>query len=501
MKRSCIKIYAAAFAVLALALAQGLAPPDSLAEAKASVLRLPGRSVSAAGFAISRRSRHGIVRALLRVTIRNVSRGSFAVSGSDFALTTRGTIIGITGWDARAARVTVAPRRSSVLRLTFTTRQVITHASLFYRAQRVAGILPLNSSTGVTGGLSPANPLTGAPPTLTTFRVSQARFDPWGTAVDQSGNLWFAEPGCNFTPTCARRTPPGLIGEIQGSSHTVRFYTLPNIRGNQPIFLAFDSAGKLWFTTPNNSRIGEFNPARGTFVGQWRVTPGSGPWDLTIATGKIWYTEHLGSALGAFNLSSHVHQDFQTPSANSNPYGIAAAGSLVWFTENNGNVDRVASLNTSNGAIAEYPIALPVRGTPHMITVDSTNHPWWTEGFLGTIATLNPALATPGQCGTVFGTCNGIQRFQLPPSTRCSTATHTSGIVYDGRRNRLWLANSLTAQIGSFDPSTDTFTMNNLDNCGAHPYDGLSTDAAGNVWFDEEFGGEEFGGAISELTP
>jgi streptogramin lyase len=231
-------------------------------------------------------------------------------------------------------------------------------------------------------------------------------------------------------------------------------------------------------------------------VGQWPVTPGSGPWDLTIADGSIWYTEHLVSAVGAFDPTTHAYQDFQTPSANSNPYGIAARSGSVWFTENNGNVDRVAVLDTNTHAISEYPIVLPMSGTPHMITIDPSNHPWWTEGWTGTIATLNPALATPGQCGTVSGTCTGIQRFRLPPTSNCSTWTHTSGILFQGWANRVWLDNSLTAQIGTFDPSSGTFALNTLSNCRAHPYDGLSADPAGNIWFDEEYGG-----AIGELTP
>jgi streptogramin lyase len=58
------------------------------------------------------------------------------------------------------------------------------------------------------------------------------------------------------------------------------------------------------------------------------------------------------------------------------------------------------------------------------------------------------------------------------------------------------LDNSLTAQVGSFDPSTGSFALNTLSNCNAHPHDGLSLDATGDVWFDEEFAN-----AIGELIP
>jgi streptogramin lyase len=194
--------------------------------------------------------------------------------------------------------------------------------------------------------------------------------------------------------------------------------------------------------------------------------------------------------VGSFDPSTHTHLDFQTPSANTNPYGIAAKGGLVWFTENNSNVDRIAVLSTaSNKAISEYPIELPLTGhTPHMVTIDEHGHPWWTEGFSSAIATLNPAAATPGQCGVTSGNCNGIRRFEAPAPPSCSRfGTHMSGIAFEGSSGLVWFDNSLTAQVGSFNPSNNAFAITSLSNCAAHPHDGLNLDGAGNVWFDEEF--------------
>src|SRR5262249_49922897 len=156
----------------------------------------------------------------------------------------------------------------------------------------------------------------------------------------------------------------------------------------------------LWFTTPDNSMIGEFDTTMRTFVGQWPVTAGSGPWDLTFAGGRLWYTEHLVSAVGSLHPVTHTYQGFQTPTANSNPHRIAADGGLVWFTENSSSVDRIAVVDTSRGnAISEYSIVLPYSGTPHMIVIGNSGDPWWSEGWSNTIATLDPATATPGNCG------------------------------------------------------------------------------------------------------
>ena len=330
-----------------------------------------------------------------------------------------------------------------------------------------------------------------------TFRISRGVGAPWGTAVDKAGNLWFAEPGCDFSSTCSAGSRPGQIGELKLASHRIALYTLPRAPGNQPIFVAFDGRGKLWFTTPNNDRIGEFDPVRRKFVGQWRVSAGSAPWDLAFARGKIWYAEFRGSAVGRFDPATHAHRDFRTPSADSEPYGIAVRAGLVWFTENGSGVDRVAVLDTRrHDAIREYPIVLPQSGTPHMITLGPSGHPWWSEGFSGTIATLDPARAVPGSCGRTAGTCRGVRRFTVPPATGCTLGSHASGVLFDQTRHLLWLDDSLSGRVGSLNPRTGRFDLIKLHDCNAHPHDGLALGRSGNVWFDEEFAN-----GLGELVP
>jgi virginiamycin B lyase len=474
-----------------------LSPGEGMARATApGVLRLPNRSISVSAPKFSASAAPGRGRAVLDVTLDSVGPRSVAVARSDFKLSADGDLFGAQKWSAGRSRVKVAPGHSRGFHLTFgAARAAVKHGAIFYRPADggVSGVLPLNGSRAFAH--RPTAHRSTQQAIINTFLITQGVGDPWGTAIDGSGNIWFAEPGCDFAPTCAADTPPGQIGKLDPSSGAFTYYTLPSIPGNQPIFVALDSSGNLWFTTPNNSMIGELSPSTG-LIAQWPVTAGSGPWDLTFADGQIWYTEHLVSAVGRFNPTSHTHQDFQTPSADSNPYGITASGGRIWFTENNSNVDRVALLDTTQGnAISEYPIVQPPSGTPHLIVVGANGQPWWTEGWSNTIATLNAAAATPGSCGPPSGTCNGVQRFQLPSSGTCGGQTHTSGIAFEAAADRLWLDNSLTAQVGSFTPSTGTFAMNTLSDCSAHPHDGLNLDSAGDVWFDEEFAN-----AIGELA-
>src|SRR5919109_1469124 len=442
-------------ATIGVLLALWVSDGESVARTTGRGLRLPSHSISVRAFKAPGGRLRRLGKAVLEVKLHSTGRHSLVVARSDFTLSAAGDMFAPRGWDAGHSRVTIAPGSSRVFRLSFRAPSAaVEQATLFYRsgASSVSGTVPLNRWAG-RADASIAH-LAADQPVIRTFPLTGGVGDPWGTATDGSGNIWFAEPGCDFAPSCNATTPPGQIGKLDPSSGAVKYYRLPSISGNQPIFLAFDGSGDLWFTTPNNSMIGEFRPSTESFIGQWSVTAGSGPWDLTFANGRI------------------------------------------WFTENNSSVDRVAVLDTGNGnAISEYPIVRPLSGTPHLIAMDTNGRPWWTEGFSNAIATLDPSAATTGSCGTTSGNCAGIQRFQLPPSNTCGGSAHTSGIAFQAAANLVWLDNSLTAQVGSFTPSTGGFNMHTLGDCGAHPHDGLSLDASGNVWFDEEFAN-----AIGELV-
>ncbi len=325
--------------------------------------------------------------------------------------------------------------------------------------------------------------------------------EPWGTAIDGQGNVWFAEPGCDFGPTCSASAPPGQIGELPAGSGSPRFWTLPNITGNQPIFVALDGSGNVWFTTPDNSMIGEFSPATQTFVGQWAVTPNSGPWDLSFNHGALWFTERLVSAIGKFDPSTHTYQDFQTPSANSNPYGIAGAdpvnANLVWFTENNDAVGKIGVINTTTNAISEYSIqAQPLSGlTPHLLAIDAQGNPYWTEGWVRAVGKLNVSLASPTSCGASSGDCVGVTEYALGASSSACSGDHISGITLQGGGSTVWVTDALASQVGVLTPATGAATFYSLSSCGSHPHDGLNQDPQGTIWWDEEFDN-----ALGDLT-
>jgi streptogramin lyase len=306
--------------------------------------------------------------------------------------------------------------------------------------------------------------------------------DPWGTAFDSSGRVWVALPGCDGA-ACSSTSAPGKLGLYNpAASAWATVVTLPAGYG-QPLFVAVDHSGKVWFTMPATNSIGRYDPAS-TTVTQWAVpTPGSGPWGIAIdSAGTIWFTEHYVNKIASFNPGTAAFQEVATADTNSNPYGIVIDSSNnVWFTE---NTDAVASVDeyTTAGVLKQFKVrSTSTAGTgltPHLITIAANGSVWWSEGFAGAIASLNVAAAQPG-------TNSGVtENFYSHPCGNCGT--HTSGIGVDSQGN-IWWDDSLQSIFGSLPVGGGTFSEFSTPTANSHPHDGLNVDSQDRVWFDEEF--------------
>jgi streptogramin lyase len=304
---------------------------------------------------------------------------------------------------------------------------------------------------------------------------------PWGTAFDGAGRVWVAMPGCDPSPTCASSTPPGKLARFDpGTRSWSTVVSLPAGYG-QPLFVAVDQAGRVWFTMPVTNAIGLYNPVDST-VRQWPVpTVSAGPWGLAVdSRGKVWFTEHYVNKIGSFDPTSQSFQEISTSAANSNPYGIAVDSvDNVWFTENTDSVARIGRY-TAQGILSDYKVrSTSTAGTgltPHLITIDRNGNVWWSEGWVSGIGTLNLALAVPG-------TSIGVTEYRYTPACG-SCGSHTSGIAAD-TQGLIWLDDSLQNTFGSFPAGGGAFSF--FQSPGNHPHDGLNVDSQNRIWFDEEF--------------
>jgi streptogramin lyase len=382
----------------------------------------------------------------------------------------------------------------------------LTANSMLHGRKILLGLLALAMLIGsafLTGGLrgsglhsAHAQPLYSV--TTSDFSIPSSQ-DPWGTTVDSTGNVWLAIPGCDPAPTCKSTTPPGEIAEFHPSSSSwMHTYHLPAGYA-QPLFLAIDAQGRVWFPLPMANSLGMLDPSTNTFQ-QWAVpTIGAGPWDVAIdQTGKIWFTEHFAHQIGRFDPATKTFIEVPTPAANSQPYGIVVdASNNVWFTENNSSVALIGEY-TAGGTLREYKIRNTVASglTPHLITIDPTGNLWWSEGWVGMIGELHVAQAVPG-------TNQGVTEYAYQ-KVCSSCSTHTSGMSVD-RNGLIWFDDSEQEIFGSFPKSGNgSFSTYQTPTANGHPHDGLTVDRQNRVWFDEEFAnklGEAMQSGVSTLTP
>src|SRR5713226_4728371 len=337
-------------------------------------------------------------------------------------------------------------------------------------------LLAVGSITGTHAQLSSAAGISS----VTDYSVLGG--DPWGTAFDSSGRVWVALPGCDLAPTCPSSTPPGKLALFDPNAQNWAAIVAMPAGYGQPLFVAVDQSGKVWFTMPVTNSIGVYDPVSST-VAQWAVpTPSAGPWGIAIdSKGMVWFTEHYGNRIGSFDPNSHTFHEVATPASNSQPYGITVdASNNIWFTENTDSVALIGEY-TNQGVLKEYKIRnTPTGGTgltPHLITIDPSGNIWWSEGFASAIGTLNVAAAQSG-------TNNGVTEYPYTPSCG-SCGSHTSGISAD-KQGLIWLDDSLQNTFGSFPIGGGSFSFFNSPS-GGHPHDGLNVDSQNRIWFDEEF--------------
>ncbi len=313
--------------------------------------------------------------------------------------------------------------------------------------------------------------------------------NPWGLVVDGSGHIWVAEPACDASPTCGT-PPPGVISEYNLADNTKvnDFHTNSNYN---PVFLALDSHGNVWFTDSTHNAIGELIPGSNTWAEYPLATSNAIPYDLVFSNGNIWFTEFGASKIGFFNTTTHTFTENAIPTTNANPYGITVASNgSIWFTENNqtnpgtlGSFTPTTSGTLAAGAISEH--AITHKG-PHLLTSDSHGNIWFTEGFNGYVGEY-----TAGQQDVEYNVAVGICSQGTPgvTPTACS-GTHTSGIAVDGN-GKVWFDDSLVGRVGYIDPTTGTYVTRSLitaNDLAPHPHDGLVVDNNNNVWVSEQNG-------------
>lgn len=220
---------------------------------------------------------------------------------------------------------------------------------------------------------------------------------------------------------------------------------------------AIDAQGHIWFGEMSRNYLGAFDPQSRSF---WQSTPPggkSGIMGIVVASDNtIWFAEQYANYIGHFMPQSsqyHVYslptltvsdpgkpgQTMHLPSA-PNDIALDQHGTL-WFTEI--NASAIAALNTTTGAIRQYPLGHPKNATtfnPYGITVDPQGKVWFSEASTNRLGRLDPA--------------SGQISYFTPPGITSSLMQLTSDA-----QGHIWATLFATGLLLQFDPASSHFTI------------------------------------------
>ncbi|MFI5180605.1 MAG: PKD domain-containing protein [Thermoanaerobaculia bacterium] len=317
---------------------------------------------------------------------------------------------------------------------------------------------------------------------------SAARFnDPWGIAVDGSGNVYVAD---GYNQTIRKITPAGVVstlaglagtsGSVDGTGSAARFHYPGNV--------AVDGSGNVYVADTDNQTIRKVTPA-GVVTTLAGLAGNEDSVDGTGSAARFSYPEAL-AVDGSGNL-------YVADSGNNTVRKVTPAGvvtTLAGLAGSFGSADGTGSTARFNA--------------PGGVTVDGSGNVWVADTNNQTIRKMTPAgvVTTPVGPGGGIGSTDGTgsaARFDYP-----------EGLAVDGSGN-VYVADTFNQTIRKVTSVGVVTTLAGLpgtsgtaDGVGSaalfgYPY-GVASDSGGNLyvadWNNQTIRKVTPGGAVTTLA-
>jgi streptogramin lyase len=300
--------------------------------------------------------------------------------------------------------------------------------------------------------------------------------NPIGLAPDRFGYLWFTD---DATPAIGRYNI--ATGKI----------TYPHNGGvgpdSVPRFIIADTNGMIWFTDAGETpAIGRIDPKTQTIV-EYDLPPGSVPWNPAYdrVNKLVWFTDQRpNGALGALDPKTGVVTEY-TKGLNlgSHPEGLVVdRRGNVWFTDDNDPRPAIGVVDHETHLITEYETGLVADSLPRGITIDPAGRVWFADER--TIDNSRPNAPGDGLIGMIDSTdakhqiveyavfSNGGNRHSIP-----------EGLVWFG--GFVWFTDDgATKAIGRIDPTTGAVTESSKNLLANSQPIGIVV-ASGDLWFTD----------------
>lgn len=327
-------------------------------------------------------------------------------------------------------------------------------------------VAPLKPDGKLKSGLCALTPVLGLTP-VPAASGANANGNPLGIAPDTGGNLWFTD---NETPAIG-------FYDLKAAKITYPLSGLP--KASKPTFVVADPSGRIWFTDASKTQpaIGMIDSKTNTLAEFSKgLDAGSVPWNpwYDKVHDRVWFTDQQG-AIGVLDPKTKQITEYSKGlNPGSHPEGLVTdARGNVWFTDDNGSARAIGMLDATTHQIHEYSAGLVDGSLPRGITIDSAGNVWFADeraldGLIGTISTTDPTHKIVEYA--VFA--NGGNRQSVPEGL-----TPYKGYIW-------FTDDGATKAIGRIDPTTGAITETNL---------GSSSQPIGTVvvkdvlWFTDRF--------------
>ncbi len=216
---------------------------------------------------------------------------------------------------------------------------------------------------------------------------------PGDAKPDAQGSLWWSDYSTAF-------------GKVTPASLRAEYWDLA-ARGLNPGGFAFDPAGGIWITQPNQGQLIHFTPSDRNLC----LFAVGGGGDYIVSRGaQLWLADRQAGRLLRFDTSNNQLTAWTLPAGWATPEGVTVDGDgRVWWADSgSGLVGRLTP-----GANQAVVVTLPAPSQPVMLAA-GTEVMWFSDGgglagFVdpalagGTVHTLTPTVSTvgPTDCQTL----------------------------------------------------------------------------------------------------
>jgi virginiamycin B lyase len=230
---------------------------------------------------------------------------------------------------------------------------------------------------------------------FTPYVPTTPKAEPLSLVADSENDIWFTEFSGN------------KLGELVYPNYNLKEYSLPVANaGPAGIAIASDSSA-IWITEATADALASFNPSSDSFT---QYNP---PSFLTVVDpvgvaldhqGRVWFGEHGGSSVIEFTPSNSTWQKYPTSTPiNSTTYSISAVATVaidslgnVWFVEH--FLNEVGRLIPSNGTMDEFQIPSSIQQPSAysvLNTIDSNGNFWFTDFLSDQIGMIAHNVSSP----------------------------------------------------------------------------------------------------------